>query len=70
MHVTYQALRFIFCSHRDWFTLNTSIIVLNLLFGKQIDDADIVLFPHRATNKKVQYRGQARDWPKNRMQNS
>ena len=48
-----------FCSHRDWFTLDTRNIVLNLLFGKQIDDADIVLFPQRATNKKVQYRSQA-----------
>ena len=49
------------CSHRDWFTLDTRNIVLNLLFGRQTDDTDIVLFPQRATNKKVQYTGPGKE---------
>ena len=50
-----------FCSHLDWFTLDTRNIVLNQLFGRQTDDTDIVLFPQRATNKKVQYTGPGKE---------
>ena len=49
LHIKHKDL--FFCSYRDWLTLDTSNIILKLLFRKQIGNADIVLFPQRATKK-------------------
>ena len=48
LHIKHKIYFFL---HRGWLILNTSNIVLKLLFEKQVDNADIVLFPQRATNK-------------------